>query len=65
MKKENNFAVVAGSGEVQDDISTLSEAFSIKAFHYVDIARSERLRKMTERWPLLAELTELYHENNH
>lgn len=65
MKKENKLTVVAGSGEAQDDISALSKAFSLNAFHYVDIARHERLKKMNERWPLLAELTQLHSGNNH
>lgn len=42
--------------EQYDDISALGEAFSLRAFRYVDIARQERLAAILLRWPLLEEL---------
>ncbi|MDZ7279918.1 cellulose biosynthesis protein BcsR [Pantoea eucrina] len=56
MKTENAFSLIAAPSEDQDDISALSEAFSIKAFHYIDIAREERLQSLLSRWPLLQEI---------
>lgn len=44
--------------EQHDDISALGEAFSLRAFRYVDIARQERLSAILARWPLLAELAD-------
>jgi len=55
MKKENAYTLVASDGERQDDISALRDAFSLQAFHYIDIAREERLATIVARWPLLAE----------
>ncbi|MBK0092493.1 MULTISPECIES: cellulose biosynthesis protein BcsR [Erwiniaceae] len=57
MKTENAFSLVASTTEDQDDINTLSEAFSLKAFRYIDIAREERLNSLLTRWPLLRELS--------
>jgi len=56
MKTENAFSLIASTREDQDDINALSEAFSLKAFHYIDIAREERLNNLLARWPLLQEL---------
>ncbi len=39
----------------QDDIRALEKAFSLQNWHYVDIARQERLAGILSRWPLLAE----------
>lgn len=47
------------NSEIPDDISALGEAFSLGAFHYIDIAREERLAAIDARWPLLAELSAL------
>lgn len=55
MKNENDYTPVASDGERQDDISALRDAFSLRAFHYIDIAREERLANIVARWPLLAE----------
>ncbi len=57
MKTENAFSLIASTTEDQDDINTLSEAFSLKAFRYIDIAREERLNSLLARWPLLRELS--------
>ena len=57
MKTENAFSLVSRTSDEQDDINALSEAFSLKAFHYIDIARAERLNTLVSRWPLLQELT--------
>lgn len=57
MKTENAFSLIASTTEDQDDINTLSEAFSLKAFRYIDIAREERLNSLLTRWPLLRELS--------
>lgn len=57
MKTENAFSLVARTREEQDDINTLSEAFSLKAFRYIDIAREERLNTLLSHWPLLQELS--------
>ncbi|MGK3124352.1 cellulose biosynthesis protein BcsR [Candidatus Pantoea formicae] len=57
MKTENAFSLIAATSEDQDDINALSEAFSLKAFRYIDIAREERLNSLLTRWPLLRELT--------
>ncbi|WP_058972852.1 cellulose biosynthesis protein BcsR [Type-D symbiont of Plautia stali] len=59
MKTENAFSLIASTSEDQDDINALSEAFSLKAFRYIDIAREERLNSLLTRWPLLRELTAL------
>lgn len=56
MNNKSAFSRMTSAGELQDDISTLSEAFSIKAFSYIDIAREERLAGIVARWPLLTEL---------
>lgn len=56
MKTENAFSLIASTREDQDDINALNEAFSLKAFHYSDIAREERLNNLLARWPLLQEL---------
>ena len=57
MKTENAFSLIASTTEDQDDINTLSEAFSLKAFRYIDIAREERLKSLLTRLPLLRELS--------
>ncbi|AIR84225.1 cellulose biosynthesis protein BcsR [Pantoea rwandensis] len=57
MKTENAFSLIASTTEDQDDINTLSEAFSLQAFRYIDIAREERLNSLLTRWPLLRELS--------
>lgn len=41
----------------QDDILALEKAFSLRNWHYIDIARQERLAGILNRWPLLAEFT--------
>ncbi|WP_147193806.1 cellulose biosynthesis protein BcsR [Pantoea sp. MBD-2R] len=41
--------------EAQDDIRALEKAFSLQNWHYIDIARQERLAGILTRWPLLAE----------
>lgn len=46
--------------EPADDISALCDAFSLKAFRYIDIARQERLATLHARWPLLAEWDALH-----
>lgn len=56
MNTENAFSLIASTREEQDDINALSEAFSLKAFHYVDIAREARLQSLLTRWPLLQEI---------
>jgi hypothetical protein len=56
MNNKNAFSQMTSAGERQDDISALSEAFSIKAFRYIDIARQERLARIVAHWPLLTEL---------
>ncbi|QGY27500.1 cellulose biosynthesis protein BcsR [Pantoea cypripedii] len=56
MKTENAFSLVSRTSDEQDDINALSEAFSLKAFHYIDIARAERLNTLVSCWPLLQEL---------
>jgi hypothetical protein len=43
---------------MQDDLLALSLAFSLPELNYVDILRQERLAKMMDRWPLLAELAQ-------
>ncbi|MGE9552940.1 cellulose biosynthesis protein BcsR [Erwinia amylovora] len=43
------------SREAQDDIRALGAAFSLQNWHYIDIARQERLAGIITRWPLLAE----------
>ena len=55
MKNETAYTLVASDGQRQDDISALRDAFSLQAFHYIDIAREERLANIVTRWPLLAE----------
>jgi len=55
MKNHNLYTPVAADGDRQDDISALRDAFSLHSFHYVDIAREERLKAIVSRWPLLAE----------
>ncbi len=57
MKTENAFSLMASTSEDQDDINALSAAFSLNAFHYIDIAREARLNNIMARWPLLRELT--------
>jgi hypothetical protein len=57
MKTENAFSLIASTSEDRDDINALSDAFSLKAFHYIDIAREARLNTIMARWPLLRELT--------
>lgn len=57
MKTENAFSLESRTREEQDDINTLSEAFSLKAFRYIDIAREERLNSILSSWPLLQELS--------
>lgn len=57
MKTENAFSLVSRTSGEQDDINALSEAFSLKAFRYIDIARAERLNTLVSCWPLLQELT--------
>ncbi|OMQ20549.1 cellulose biosynthesis protein BcsR [Serratia oryzae] len=42
--------------EMQDDLVALTLAFSLPELNYIDILRQERLAKMMDRWPLLAEL---------
>ncbi|MFC0140308.1 cellulose biosynthesis protein BcsR [Erwinia mallotivora] len=42
--------------ESEDDIRALSKAFSLRNWHYVDIAVQERVTEIVTRWPLLAEL---------
>ena len=56
MKIQNAFSQANAASEQQDDIGALSHAFSIDNFDYIDIARDERLVKITARWPLLSEL---------
>lgn len=48
--------VLSVSSGSQDDIQALADAFSLQHWHYVDIAREERLAAIVARWPLLAEL---------
>ncbi|MEB5973824.1 cellulose biosynthesis protein BcsR [Pantoea dispersa] len=55
MKTENAFSPIAVGGDDQDDINALSDAFSLKAFRYIDIAREARLQQVLSRWPLLNE----------
>lgn len=62
MNIKNTFSVVTSANEQQDDISALSEAFAIKTFHYIDIAREERLASIVARWPLLTELASVVAE---
>lgn len=42
--------------EASDDIRAIKRAFSLQNWHYIDIARQERLAGILTRWPLLAEL---------
>jgi hypothetical protein len=56
MKNENAFSLFSASGGDQDDINALSNAFAIKSFDYIDIAREERLKMIMLRWTLLQEL---------
>jgi hypothetical protein len=58
MKTENAFSLIAVGSEDQDDINALSDAFSLKAFRYIDIAREARLQQLLSRWPLLQECTQ-------
>ena len=55
MKTEHAFSPIAVGGDDQDDINALSDAFSLKAFRYIDIAREARLQQVLSRWPLLNE----------
>lgn len=41
----------------QDDLVTLGRIFSIPDLNYIDINLRERLAEISERWPLLHELT--------
>lgn len=54
-KSDIAISVVANVSGQHDDISALSEAFSLNAFHYIDIARDERLENILSRWSLLQE----------
>ncbi|AXU97155.1 MAG TPA: hypothetical protein DD850_14190 [Erwinia persicina] len=53
---KNQRPALSHEREQPDDISALSEAFSLGAFRYIDIARHERLAEIYIRWPLLSEL---------
>ncbi|MGB9095107.1 cellulose biosynthesis protein BcsR [Erwinia sp.] len=53
---ETRHPVLSLTSESQDDIRALADAFSLKKWRYVDIAREERLTSIIARWPLLAEL---------
>jgi hypothetical protein len=41
---------------LQDDLVTLSQIFSLSHLSYIDIDLQERLAKISARWPLLVEL---------
>lgn len=56
MTSEKRLPMITAIGSAQDDIRALAEAFSLQGWHYVDIARQERLDAIVARWPLLAEL---------
>ncbi|WP_053141302.1 cellulose biosynthesis protein BcsR [Erwinia billingiae] len=53
---EPRHPLLSVSNESQDDIRALADAFSLQNWHYIDIAREERLAAIVARWPLLAEL---------
>lgn len=57
MKHENAFSPIAIKAEEHDDINALSDAFSLNAFRYIDIAREARLNTIMARWPLLREIS--------
>ncbi|ORM72225.1 hypothetical protein HA48_15335 [Pantoea wallisii] len=63
MKTENAFSLIASASEDQDDITALSEAFDLKAFRYIDIAREERMKAILSRWPLLHEMAAVRESN--
>lgn len=52
---ENHSAIMQSSVDAQDDIVALRAAFILQDWHYIDIARQERLSALFARWPLLAE----------
>lgn len=56
MMNDNPRPVLQFDHQQPDDISALSDAFSLSEFSYIDIARQERLAEVNARWPLLNEL---------
>ncbi|KOC91637.1 hypothetical protein NG42_04595 [Winslowiella iniecta] len=62
-KSDKDISIVANASGQHDDITALGEAFSFTAFHYIDIARDERLENILTRWPLLQELVAVQQEN--
>lgn len=53
---KNQRPALQAEREQPDDISALSDAFSLDGYRYIDIARQERLAEIHARWPLLTEL---------
>ncbi len=45
-----------GSFTNENDLDTLSLAFSLQHIDYIDIAQQEQLIAAIQRWPLLSEL---------
>lgn len=54
----SHFRTAVEQSQMQDDLVTLTLAFSLPELNYIDILRQERLAKMMDRWPLLAELAQ-------
>ncbi|KFK93685.1 MULTISPECIES: cellulose biosynthesis protein BcsR [unclassified Serratia (in: enterobacteria)] len=54
----SHFRKAVEQSQMQDDLVTLTLAFSLPELNYIDILRQERLAKMMDRWPLLAELAQ-------
>lgn len=54
---EHHSPVMQSAVDAQDDIVALRAAFTLQDWHYMDIARQERLTAIFSRWPLLAELS--------
>ncbi len=42
--------------ELPDDVAILKKLCHLSALNYVDIDRSDKLKEILEKWPLLAEL---------
>jgi len=40
----------------ENDLHTLSQAFSLPNINYIDIGQQEQLTAAIQRWPLLSEL---------
>lgn len=61
---ETRIPVLSVTSETQDDIRALADAFSLQDWHYIDIARQEKLGAIVARWPLLAELVSPPHHGD-